>query len=69
MPIDKARECGATGILKANMVKLLKSILLVMGKRNVRRTSRSNTADLGHFKILKEESSSAGVRRIKAILD
>ncbi|MFA6278963.1 MAG: alanine--tRNA ligase [Candidatus Paceibacterota bacterium] len=28
----------------------------------------SNTNELGHFKILKEEASSAGVRRIKAIL-
>ena len=28
-----------------------------------------NTSELGHFKIKKEESSSAGVRRIKAILD
>ncbi len=29
----------------------------------------SNTGELGHFKIKKEESSSAGVRRIKAILE
>lgn len=29
----------------------------------------SNTKELGHFKIKKEESSSAGVRRIKAILE
>lgn len=29
----------------------------------------SNTSCLGHFKIKKEESSSAGVRRIKAILE
>ena len=29
----------------------------------------NNTAELGHFKIQKEESSSAGVRRIKAILN
>ena len=29
----------------------------------------SNTSELGHFKIKKEESSSAGVRRIKAILE
>ncbi len=29
----------------------------------------SNTNELGHFKIKKEESSSAGVRRIKAILE
>jgi alanyl-tRNA synthetase len=28
-----------------------------------------NTAELGHFKILKEESSSSGVRRIKAVLE
>ena len=28
-----------------------------------------NTKELHHFKIVKEESSSAGVRRIKAILD
>ena len=29
----------------------------------------SNTSELGHFKIKKEESSSAGVRRIKAVLE
>jgi len=29
----------------------------------------SNTRELGHFKILKEEASSAGVRRIKAVLE
>ena len=28
-----------------------------------------NTSKLGHFKIKKEEASSAGVRRIKAILE
>ena len=28
-----------------------------------------STGELGHFKIKKEEASSAGVRRIKAILD
>ena len=29
----------------------------------------SNTSELGHFKIKKEESSSSGIRRIKAILN
>ena len=28
-----------------------------------------NTKELGHFKIKKEESSSSGIRRIKAILE
>ena len=28
-----------------------------------------NTGELGHFKIKKEEASSSGVRRIKAILE
>jgi alanyl-tRNA synthetase len=28
-----------------------------------------NTGDLGHFKTIKEEASSAGVRRIKAVLE
>ena len=28
-----------------------------------------NTSELGHFKIVKEEASSAGIRRIKAILE
>ncbi|MCC6643446.1 hypothetical protein IT411_01735, partial [Candidatus Peregrinibacteria bacterium] len=27
-----------------------------------------NTGDLKHFKIVKEEASSAGVRRIKAVI-
>ena len=29
----------------------------------------SNTREVGHFKIIKEESSSAGVRRIKAVVE
>ncbi|MBP5182496.1 MAG: hypothetical protein J6331_05655, partial [Lentisphaeria bacterium] len=28
-----------------------------------------NTGDLGRFRILKEESSSRGIRRIKAVLE
>ncbi len=28
-----------------------------------------NTSELGHFKIIKEESSSSGIRRIKAVLE
>ena len=28
-----------------------------------------NTSELGHFRITKEEASSSGVRRIKAVLE
>ena len=28
-----------------------------------------NTREIGHFKIVKEEASSAGIRRIKAIIE
>ena len=28
-----------------------------------------NTKDIGHFKIKKEESSAAGIRRIKAVVE
>ena len=31
--------------------------------------SAANTSELGTFKIKKEEASSAGVRRIKAVLE
>ncbi|HLE06694.1 MAG TPA: alanine--tRNA ligase, partial [Candidatus Nanoarchaeia archaeon] len=29
----------------------------------------SNTSELGHFKIIKEEAVASGVRRIKAVLE
>ncbi len=29
----------------------------------------NNTKEIGHFRIKKEESSAAGIRRIKAVLD
>jgi len=28
-----------------------------------------NTSEIGHFKIIKEESSSSGVRRIRAVVE
>jgi len=29
----------------------------------------SNTRELGHFKIAKEQSSSSGIRRVRAVLE
>ena len=71
MPLDKAVAEGATALFKdrydAELVKVY-----TMGdfsKEVCGGPHATNTGDLGHFKIKKEESSSAGVRRIKAILE
>lgn len=70
LPIDKARECGATGIFESKYGEVVKVYTIGnVSKEMCGGPHAQNTADLGHFKILKEESSSAGVRRIKAILD
>ena len=70
MPIEEAREQGASGIFGdkyGDMVKVYKvgdfSHELCSGPHVER------TGELGHFKITKEQSSSAGVRRIKAVLE
>ncbi|MBR6231738.1 MAG: alanine--tRNA ligase [Alphaproteobacteria bacterium] len=71
MPLDKAVAEGATALFKdrydAELVKVY-----TMGdfsKEVCGGPHAANTGDLGHFKIKKEESSSAGVRRIKAVLE
>ena len=70
LPIEKAKEMGATGIFDdkyGEVVKVYKigdvSIEMCGGPH------AKNTSELNKFKIVKEESSSAGVRRIKAILE
>lgn len=71
MSLDKAVAEGATALFKdrydAELVKVY-----TMGdfsKEVCGGPHANNTGDLGRFKIKKEESSSAGVRRIKAILE
>ena len=67
--IDIAKSMGAIGVFDAKYDKTVKvySIgnysLEICGGPHVK-----NTKELGCFKILKEQSSSAGVRRIKAVL-
>lgn len=70
MLIEKAKEQGASGIFGdkyGDIVKVYKigdfSHELCSGPHV------ENTGDLGKFKIIKEQSSSSGVRRIKAILE
>lgn len=73
MSLDKAREIGASGVFDSKYQETVKVYCVgnegdyyskeICGGPHV-----ENTAELGHFKILKEESSSAGIRRIKAVL-
>ncbi|MBQ8748877.1 MAG: alanine--tRNA ligase [Clostridia bacterium] len=70
MPIEKARESGALGVFGDKYGEVVK--VYTMGdysKEICGGPHAKNTKELHHFKIVKEESSSSGVRRIKAILD
>ncbi len=69
MPVDEAKTKGAIGLFESkygNMVKVYS-----MGAYSMEICGgphAGNTSELGFFKIAKEESSSAGVRRIKGVL-
>ncbi len=74
LPYDEAKERGATGLFAdkyGNVVRVYqigegeqKFSIEMCGGPHV-----ENTGVLRHFKIMKEEASSAGVRRIKAVLE
>ncbi len=69
MTVDQAKEAGATGIFESKYGEKVK--VYTMGnfsKEICGGPHASNTGDLGEFEIQKEQSSSSGVRRIKAIL-
>ena len=67
---EEAKAAGATGLFENKYGEKVKVYTIgdfskeICGGPHV-----SHTGELGHFKIKKEESSSAGVRRIKAILE
>ena len=69
MSYDEAKESGAMGLFENKYGDKVKVYTIgefskeICGGPHV-----SNTGVLGTFKIKKEEASSAGVRRIKAIL-
>ena len=70
MSLGEAREQGAMGVFdskyddRVRVYQVANFSKEICGGPHV-----NNTKELGHFKIVKEESSSAGVRRIKAILE
>ena len=69
MTLEEAKASGATGLFENKYGEKVKVYTIgdfskeICGGPHV-----SHTGELGHFTIKKEESSSAGVRRIKAIL-
>ena len=70
MTVEEAKKAGATGLFENKYGEKVKVYTIgdfskeICGGPHVK-----HTGELGKFKILKEESSSAGVRRIKAILE
>jgi alanyl-tRNA synthetase len=70
MTVEQAKEKGAIGAFEDRYGDKVKVYSIgdfskeICGGPHV-----ENTGELGHFKIKKEESSSAGIRRIKAILE
>ncbi|MBI4215498.1 MAG: alanine--tRNA ligase [Parcubacteria group bacterium] len=70
MGVEEAKAKGAIGLFEERYGEKVKVYSIgdfskeICGGPHV-----SNTEDLGRFKIIKEESSSAGIRRIKAILE
>lgn len=70
MPLDAAREKGAMGIFDNKYGDVVK--VYTMGEYSCEICGgphAKRTGELGHFKIVKEQSSSAGIRRIKAVLE
>lgn len=70
MTVEEAKEEGAMGVFEEKYAEKVK--VYTMGdfsKEICGGPHANNTGELGHFKIQKEESSSSGVRRIKAILE
>jgi alanyl-tRNA synthetase len=69
MTLNEAREKGALGVFESKYGEKVKVYSINGFSREICAGPHvEKTGKLGHFKILKEEASSAGVRRIKAIL-
>lgn len=70
MSIQQAKEEGATGIFESKYGDVVKVYTIEGWSKEIcGGPHASHTGELGHFKIKKEQSSSAGVRRIKAVLE
>ena len=70
MPPEEAKKKGAMGIFSEKYGEIVSVYTISdFSKEICSGPHVKNTCELEHFKIIKEESSSSGVRRIKAILN
>jgi alanyl-tRNA synthetase len=70
MDLEKAKKQGIHGVFKHKYgAKISIYKITDFSKEICAGPHVNNTKELGHFKIIKEQSSSSGVRRIKAILE
>ena len=69
MAIEEAYQSGAIGVFSSKYEEKVK-VYSILGYSNeiCGGPHAENTGELGAFKIIKEEASSAGVRRIKAVI-
>ena len=69
MTVDEARAEGAVGVFGDRYGEIVKVYTIGGSKEICGGPHAANTGELGKFRIVKEQSSSAGVRRIKAVLE
>lgn len=70
MTLEEAKKQGAMGIFESKYGEKVKVYVIDdFSKEICAGPHADHTGQLGHFKIIKEQSSSAGVRRIKAVLE
>ncbi|MBO5526211.1 MAG: alanine--tRNA ligase [Clostridia bacterium] len=70
MPYEQAREEGFTGLFESKYGSTVKTYAIgEFSKEMCGGPHAEHTGQLGTFKIKKEQSSAAGVRRIKAVLE
>ena len=69
MSVDEARAQGAVGVFASKYGEVVKVYTIGFSKEICGGPHAKRTGELGKFKIVKEQSSSAGIRRIKAVLE
>lgn len=70
MSVEEAKKEGATGIFESKYGDVVKVYTVEGWSKEICGGPHANrTGELGKFVIKKEQSSSAGVRRIKAVLE